>query len=548
MSEPRAYRAGLGLPPAIHITSSSAPPRSAHLLTDENSISVPYPSHKHLHNNCQPEIDPSRSSSSSSSSSLPNTESRPQLHPAINTLSREAVWREWNVNPSSHGPERLTRPPVFVASKLTYDELGRSMNDGVDVEVDGGDGDGKGEERDGEVKQNGEGVRDWYLSLASGPGPGPGSGSGIENVSDLKADTTKSTKVDEIQLEVDPTSSRASITTPHLGSVSKDEATGEDEDGWEIQPGPSRLRDQPARASQKGYGSTGQMNGVKSTVNDSSSSHQSSTARHEAALAPQKIVDPSKPLRVHRRDWFIRCALLTSSASSAPPSRPASTTTTSIGAMLNIARTIARPAPPVQYVLGPDNKGYEILRDRLGWQGGGLGRPEGWQGDPMSRPIVARTKDNMHRENERDVGRGGSKIDGTVMEIDPNGHPVVDLTVSSEEDSADFGSDRESDFDPPPTMKGPGRTAPIATTLKFDRLGLGHRLSSSVQKSREGVESTRKKVTHTDKEIRQAQRRGMKHQSSGGGVELGKKGKIKWKEKNRKERDDRRRLAAALNS
>jgi hypothetical protein len=81
---------------------------------------------------------------------------------------------------------------------------------------------------------------------------------------------------------------------------------------------------------------------------------------------------------------------------------------------------------------------------------------------------------------------------------------------------------------------GPGRTAPVATVLKLDRLGLGRGRAA-------------KRVTHTSKEIERAQRRAR-------GVrappkedeEMEKKEKIKWKEKDRRERESRARIAAAL--
>ena len=108
----------------------------------------------------------------------------------------------------------------------------------------------------------------------------------------------------------------------------------------------------------------------------------------------------------------------------------------------------------------------------------------------------------------------------------------MDLTADSDTDSDMEEAERVS------LRGGPGRTAPIATSLKLDRLGIGHRRG----KPKAGDV---KKVTHTAGEIRDAQRRAKYRVVTG---DLGKKGKVRWKERDKKERDDRRRLAAALNA
>ena len=120
-------------------------------------------------------------------------------------------------------------------------------------------------------------------------------------------------------------------------------------------------------------------------------------------------------------------------------------------------------------------------------------------------------------------------------ELDINGHPIVDLTVDSAIDS-----DSEHDY-VPISHGGPGRTAPIATALKLDRLGIGHRRA----RPKVGMEAV-KKVTHTAEEIREAQRKAKYRVVKG--VELGKRGKLRWKERDRRERDDRKKLAAAINA
>ena len=53
-------------------------------------------------------------------------------------------------------------------------------------------------------------------------------------------------------------------------------------------------------------------------------------------------------------------------------------------------------------------------------------------------------------------------------------------------------------------------------------------------------------MTHTAEEIREAQRKAKYRVVKG--VELGKRGKLRWKERDRRERDDRKKLAAAINA
>jgi len=389
MTDPRPYRAGLGLPSAITITSAPLPSKTTRLLATEAESTLDSPSR----------------------------------------YQDYAGWKEWNINPAKHGPERMTRPPVFLPSEQSYDELGRSVVDGVEVEV--GDG------RRREVEDGGR-VAEWYLALSreSTPGAGP---------------------------------SREPVEVP--------------------QPRPSRT------------------SGASSSIPLRQKTEPALIPKlNSPTVALAKSVAPAPPIRFHRRDWFIRRALLSTDPSPIPaPNRP-----TSISSLLNIAPSQSR-VPPAHYVLGSENKGYELLRDRLGWEGGGLGRPEGCMGD----------------------ARLGEKEEGEVIEIDQKGNLVIDLTADSDDDN---------DLDDQPVSQGgPGRTAPIATALKLDRLGIGYRRTRP-----KGATYTAKKVTHSAEEIREAQRRARYRVIKG--VDLGKKGKVRWKERDKREKEDRRRLAAALNA
>ena len=220
-----------------------------------------------------------------------------------------------------------------------------------------------------------------------------------------------------------------------------------------------------------------------------------------------------KPLRVNQSEWFIRRALLAQDRSSSS-SNNSSPGPSSISTMLNIGTSQPRPVA-INYVLGPENKGYELLQTRHGWEGGGLGRPDDWQ------------------ERQDMPGAGPSRPRSPTIELDVHGEKVVDLTIDSEDEEEDFAA-------APITKSGPGRTAPIATSLKLDRLGLGHR------RNKKSARDAEKKVTHTIDEIRRIQQRS-RYPPPKQGQELGKKGKIRWKERDKKDREERKRLMAVLN-
>lgn len=381
-SEVRPHRAGLGLPPAVIIKSAPLPPKTIRTLAEDF-----------------------------------DSPSRFQDH---------STWKEWNINPAKHGPERLTRPPVFLPSQQTYDELGRSLEEGYEVKV------GDGVRR--EVEDGGR-VADWYLAISRGSTPGAG---------------------------------------------------------------PSRP--------------TTRLIAQERPVRDSSPTDPS-----ENPIAP-RAVEIARSLRRHRRDWFINHAQVDHNQSTRPsPGIQA----TSISSLLSITPTQPR-VPPAHYVLGPENKGYSLLRDRLGWEGGGLGRPAGWTAADLDRRKVGKRSEEVVIQDMDEK-----------PELDRNGNTVVDLTAASDTDEAVDGE--------PVSHGGPGRTAPIATSLKLDRLGIGHRRARPANSTDIG-----KKVTHTASQIREAQRRAKYRAVKG--VELGKKGKVRWRERDKKEGESRRRLAAALNA
>lgn len=416
----------------------------------------------------------------------------PQLNP-------NQVWKEWNINPAKHGPEASTRPPTFVPSSNVYDELGRSRGDGVGVEIDEGEVD----KRKGKEVLGGAEMADWYRTLSSSRKPSRSGTPGVDG-DELSGLAMRGTECDPDEVVVE--------------SVL-----------------PSATRKQSRQRS-------------SSPALDSD---------QNAEAGPSRLPNTRKPLiRVHRREWFIRRALVNqpSSTSNTGPQQPSS-----IGSLLNIPAQTR--VPIARYVLGPDNKGYEMLRDQLGWEGGGLGRPIGWE-DARQEAQLGGDENSARSsgvEESKDVenARMGKSEDASadVMELDGNGNPVVDLTLDSDSDteagpsrppgrtSKPHGTGNEShtdDFDTgfdslvQPTPSGPGRTAPIPTMLKLDRRGLGHRTKHHTA------------VTHTAEEIRKAQMRS-RYPPPRAGVELGKKGKVRWKERDKREREERRRLLGVLN-
>jgi hypothetical protein len=372
--------------------------------------------------------------------------------------SEQEVWQEWNINPARHGPERPVRLPTFVKSTIKYDELGRSALEGAEVEVN--EGRRKRARQEGEVGDTGE----WYRSIASR----------TTSVRPKEESRGENTSNDVIDLSLDE-----EIVSPSC-------------------PNPDDT-----------------MPAMRDTKPDLSLPVKAGSPMTE----PTNMRTPSddQPLRVHRSEWFIRRALLAQNRSS-PSANPSSAGPSSISSMLNIGPTQIRTAP-AHYVLGPDNKGYELLQTRHGWEGGGLGRPSNWE-----------ERDQAHNA----PGPSRQRTPPSV-ELDTNGEPVVDLTIDSEAEEDD-----ELDI---PTIRqgGPGRTAPIATSLKLDRLGLGH------QRNTKAARDAEKKVTHTIEEIRRVQQRS-RYPPPKQGIELGKKGKVRWKERDRKDREERKHLMRLLNS
>lgn len=242
---------------------------------------------------------------------------------------------------------------------------------------------------------------------------------------------------------------------------------------------------------------------LPSTENSSQQSVTSSAS--QSGLSTPAADTAPAPLRIPASEWFIRRALAKRHATAPDSAPPPPKKSSSIGGMLNITGASSRPPPRPSYAIGPDNVGYTRLSS-LGWGGGGLGRPQ----DPSlasSRPCTVTPE-----------GSGRSRSQSSRASLEP-------LSAVDELELADLEEEEGRPF-------GPGRTEPVATALKLDRRGLG---SGQVDK----------KVTHTHAEIRRAQRRAGREK---GAHQHPAKSKVKWAQKDKKEREERKRLLAALNA
>ena len=393
-------------------------------------------------------------------------------------LPRAAVWAEWNINPAKHGPERVKGPPVFVQSQGNYDDLGRSTVDGVDVDVEQGKLDAEG--RKG---QSGEEVAAWYAALSR-------AGSGASTpAADPAHSTARARHVESVRPVVKVAVEHAIDLT---ADSDDDEATGDA--GEDVKTAPT--------------------------------------------VAPTQAGLLGEPLRVDPKEWYIRRALYKSHITNGPgPAKPFKST--SIGSLLGVTQ-IQVKAPAPQYVLGPENKGYDILKNTLGWGGGGLGKPVGWTPTVLEDDSNAVAGPSRHASSLADQLAADDlqiKSDATRDTSPAELNGVVHLTGDSESEESDL-----DDEVPEGGPAGPGRTVPVSTMLKLDRLGLGHRRGLVDRKG-----NSLKRVTHTHEQIEAAQRRAKKRVMEQNN-ELGAKGKIKWKEKDKRDVQERRRIAAALNA
>lgn len=319
-------------------------------------------------------------------------------------------------------------------------------------------------------------------------------------------------------------------------------------------------------------------------------SPQHDTSAHRKAFAsssktePEIVVAPIAPIHVPREQWFIRRALLakaekerdtqsaegSSSTAGAlvPPTRPA---TPSLASLLHDSlppppttsqgEDVEGYRPPAYFHLKPSNKGWRVLKN-IGWdERGGLGRGSADAGSEEERErvgVLVKSEDGVSGSSTAVKGR----VDGTEGTTNDS---AIDLTLDSESDSdSDQPSDPSSsqaispNHSPEPSsIRNPlpsGRTAPIATYLKTDLRGIGALSSSEKRRTllRPGTLSApeprgkRKRVTHTQEEIRAVAREA---RASGEGL-VGEE-RVAWdkrrmKRDQKRDREERQRWRAAI--
>lgn len=155
----------------------------------------------------------------------------------------------------------------------------------------------------------------------------------------------------------------------------------------------------------------------------------------------------------------------------------------------------------------------------------------------------------MKKESEMDM----EMREGGAHEQDVD--PIIDLTLEesgSEDDAMETMEDRghprfgeqvlhQAEIDArnaaaQPQLVGPGRIAPIPTFLKIDQSGIGHRRQQVVRttaspyakkKSDNPRMEQRKRVTHTESEIRALERGKVVRRLDGEALEMRKRGQAK---------------------
>ncbi|KAL7418398.1 hypothetical protein Q5752_006856 [Cryptotrichosporon argae] len=413
----------------------------------------------------------------------------------------------WHTNASGHGrgPRGL---PAFVPAQSTYDELGRVVEDAVGVEVLSGL-----PEAGGEDKLDGEELGAWYAAMA-----------------------------ERVRVAAQREQGRVVIASAARATEAA-KRKGKERQAVSL----------PAGADVIELIDSDSDDGL--TASTSSAPHAAGAPAGGAARSVIPLPTPAQAqdsLRVHSREWFIRRALLSAHRARLPseptpvarprPAPPAP----SISALLDIPPSSTRPPPRPAYAIRPDNPGYIRLRE-LGWTGGGLGRPDGWVGPPL--PVPARKPESEPARVKDEGGPAHVAVPHDVA-VDENG--IVDLTLDSDgfSDASDASNASDVSDDDDAAPAGPGRTAPLLTRLKLDRLGLGHRRAGA------------KRVTHTHAQVEAARRRARgvaSTQGAGDRESRGEEGKakrkrgerrdkVKWAVRDRRDRDERARIARALNA
>ncbi|KAJ9091821.1 hypothetical protein QFC19_008934 [Naganishia cerealis] len=422
-----------------------------------------------------------------------DNDSRPQPPLHLHTL------------PKGHGPassssristayslSSLEHAPAFVKAVGDYDELGRSLADGVGAAVDD-DPKGKGKRKEGEALT-------FWKGLELGP----------------KEGTLSPTPVLVRQFQDGSLGNQSPQSVPTVLSpqrnVQPDERPGAVPTSRPLVVPPEQwfIRKALIAKAQR------ERERADSTDRPSTSaSPAASTA--ESSVSGTPATRPSTPSLA---------TLLSASLPPLPTGVPGA------------GEQIEAFHPPAYFHLKPNNKGWQVLRN-IGWdESGGLGRAET---QVSSRLVSSPDYEIVKKESgEQEIGQR------SVLSSSSPGRParagtckaedsVIDLTLDSASDSGTdmdatdelgtsekFGQDVLATSHAPSSSftrshgSGSGRTAPVATYLKTDLRGIGALSASERQRNllRPGTLSARssaspssaatkrKRVTHTNEEIR----------------------------------------------
>lgn len=195
--------------------------------------------------------------------------------------------------------------------------------------------------------------------------------------------------------------------------------------------------------------------------------------------SPPPSATPASSIRhtmVPKSQWFVRRAL-SRKAGEAPPDAVV-VPPLELPPPPKPGATPKGIAPPPHFHLKRDNKGYQVLQN-IGWDGKtGLGGPP---------PADSASKQSQGGAKSEAIG-DTDMLGGEGLAGDPNDD------IDPDDDGA---------------AESHGRLAPIPTYLKHDLRGIGHkpqRKYTALRPSTSSSTTQRKRVTHTEREIRAAAR------------------------------------------
>ncbi|KLO15990.1 hypothetical protein SCHPADRAFT_238530 [Schizopora paradoxa] len=223
----------------------------------------------------------------------------------------------------------------------------------------------------------------------------------------------------------------------------------------------------------------------RTSTSGSSTPLSGSSASPEIARPNALVEQPPRKAKKPDELWFIRQALDTQASEQSEASGSGSSTPTLADILTRDPPPLPSEKqykPPVWLVVGPGNKGFEMLQ-KSGWEEG----------------------EALGLATRRSAGLGFKpKVPPPAVKEDLDADEVIDLTHSSDDDDDDGDTDEAPESRSTMTNDATGQpldyldhhpvalVTPIPITLKSDRLGIGLK-AKTVGPFRESV----KKVTHS---------------------------------------------------